>query len=110
MSSMGKNTGSIRRNCKQWKVPFWLIHTYRRRRRCIKYKFWYSWWEYCVEEKSQCWKNVCHMENKKKKIGIKSMIYSLLKIDEIELSENKCSNCKVQLEDSVDMCEILSAF
>ena len=35
------------------------------------------------------------------------MIASIL---EVELSENKCSNCKVQLEDSVDMCEILSAF
>ena len=38
--------------------------------------------------------------------AVKSMIASGLEVD---LSENKCSSCKIQHEDIVDLCEILSA-
>ena len=36
------------------------------------------------------------------------MIVSVLEVDVDELSKNKCSNCKVQYKDSVDLLEILS--
>lgn len=63
------------------------------------------------KKKLSAQKCVSYGKQKVEKVStyVKTMIASVLEVDEVDLSENKCTNCKVQHEDSVDLHEILSA-